>query len=295
MARATETGPVDGSERTAFARGAHQARYAPSPGPTTPTPSSGVVATMRAMAAYGPSTYGDQIADFYDEFVSLVFPSSTTEQAVAFLAELAGDGPALELGIGTGRIALPLAERGVAVTGVDASEAMVARLRRRPGGSAIPVMLGDFADLAVDGRFRVVYVVFTTFFALLTQEAQVRCFRRVAEHLTDDGVFVIEAFVPDPTLYTRGQRVAARHIEPGRLLLDVGRHDPVTQRVSAQQVIIEPTGIRMLPVELRYAWPSELDLMAELAGLRLRERFANWQREPFGAASAGHVSVYGRP
>ena len=247
------------------------------------------------MAGYEPSTYGDQIADFYDEFVGMVFPTATTEHAVAFLAQLADGGPALELGVGTGRLALPLAERGVSVTGLDASEAMLARLRKRPGATAIQVVLGDFAELAVDGRFRVVYVAFNTFFALLTQEAQVRCFRRVAEHLTDDGVFVIEAFVPDPTLYTRGQRVSARHIEPGRLLLDVGRHDPVTQRVSAQQVVIEPTGIRMLPVELRYAWPSELDLMAELAGLRLRERFGNWQREPFGAASASHISVYGRP
>jgi hypothetical protein len=108
-------------------------------------------------------------------------------------------------------------------------------------------------------------------------------------------VFVIEAFVPDPTLYTRGQRLSARHIEPGRLLVDAGRYDPVTQRVSALNVVIEETGIRLYPVELRYAWPTELDLMAELAGLRLRERFGNWQREPFGAASASHVSVYARP
>jgi SAM-dependent methyltransferase len=250
---------------------------------------------MRAMASYGPSTYGDRIADFYDEFIGLVFPSATTEQAVCFLAELAGGGPALELGIGTGRIALPLAEHGVAVTGIDASEAMLARLRSRPGGDRVLVVPGDFGELALDGRFRVVYVAFNTFFALLTQDAQVRCFRRVAEHLTDEGVFVIEAFVPDPTLYTRGQRLSARHIEPGRLLVDAGRYDPVTQRVSALNVVIEETGIRLYPVELRYAWPTELDLMAELAGLRLRERFGNWQREPFGAASASHVSVYARP
>jgi SAM-dependent methyltransferase len=158
---------------------------------------------------------------------------------VAFLAELAGSDPALELGIGTGRIARPLAECGVTVTGVDASAAMVDRLRRHPGGSDIPVVLSDFGELAVEGRFRLIYVVFNTFFALLTQAAQVRCFRRIAEHLSDDGVFVIEAFVPDPTLYTRGQRLTARHIESGRLLLDAARHDPASQRVSAQQVVLE--------------------------------------------------------
>jgi SAM-dependent methyltransferase len=245
--------------------------------------------------AYGPSTYGDRIVDYYDEMVARLFPAALTEQAVTFLAELAGAGPVLELGIGTGRIAIPLANRGLDVTGVDASEAMVAKLRSRSGGEKISVVLGDFGDLAVGGRFQLIYVVFNTFFALLTQEAQVRCFRRVAEHLDDSGAFVIEAFMPDPTLYTRGQRLATRDLEPGRVLLDAGRHDPITQRVSAQHVVIDERGIRLYPVELRYAWPSELDLMAELAGLRLRERFGNWQRGPFEGASGSHVSVYARP
>lgn len=250
---------------------------------------------MPDVAAYGPSTYGDRIADYYDEMVGQLFPAAVTEQAVSFLADLAGAGPVLELGIGTGRVAIPLANRGVAVTGVDASEAMLARLRSRPGGDKISVVLSDFGDFIVGERFRVIYVVFNTFFALLTQDTQVGCFRRVAEHLSDGGVFVMEAFMPDPTLYSRGQRLAARDVEPGRLLLDAARHDPITQRVSAQHVVIDEHGVRLYPAELRYAWPSELDLMAELAGLRLRDRFGNWQRGPFEGGSGSHISVYARP
>jgi SAM-dependent methyltransferase len=242
------------------------------------------------MDDYGPSTYGDRIADVYDAWFH---PPSDPAAAVDFLAELAGSGPALELAIGTGRIALPLAARGVQIRGIDASTAMVDKLREKPGGTDIPVTMGDFADVAVEGRFRLVFVVFNTLFALLTQEDQRRCLRNVADHLTDDGVFVVEAFVADVARFDRGQRVQTHRVEPGRLFIDASMHDPEHQRVSVQLVVFEETGFRMFPVELRYVWPSELDLMAELAGLRLRERWRDWNREPF-TGEGKHVSVYER-
>lgn len=243
------------------------------------------------MQGYGTSTYGDLIADVYDEWHA---QGEDTAATAELLAELAGDGPALELAIGTGRIALPLAERGVEVHGIDASEAMIAKLRSKPGGDRLPVTLGDFADVAVDGRFRLVYLVFNTFFALLTQQEQMRCFRNVAEHVTDDGVFVIEAFVPDLTRFARQQCVNVNRVALDEIVLDVSRHDPLGQRVDSQHVVLRADGIRLLPVRLRYAWPSELDLMAQLAGLWLHDRWAGWRREPFTAASGAHVSVYGR-
>jgi Methyltransferase domain len=241
------------------------------------------------MNGYDASTYGQRIADVYDD----VHPAHD-EAMIAALAGLAGSGPALELGIGTGRIALPLAARGVAVHGIDASPAMVDRMRAKPGGAAIPVTMGDFADVGAEGPFSLVYVVFNTFFGLLSQEAQVRCFGNVARRLTQEGVFVIEAFVPDMTRFVRGQVVNASRVENDAVLLDVSRHDPVTQRVVSQQIVLTEGGVRLFPVQIRYAWPAELDLMARLAGLRLRHRWAGWHREPFTAASGMHVSVYER-
>jgi hypothetical protein len=154
--------------------------------------------------------------------------------------------------------------------------------------------LGDFADVGVEGEFDLVYVVFNTFFALLEQEQQVRCFFNVAAHLAPAGVFVIEAFVPDPTLFDRGQRVSTTRVDADRVQLDASQLDPVRQQVTTQHILIGAEGIMLLPVQLRYAWPSELDLMARLAGLRLRERFGGWNREAFSAASGSHVSVYAR-
>lgn len=241
------------------------------------------------MDDYGPSTYGDRIADVYDAWFH---PPSDPGAAVDFLAELAGSGPALELAIGTGRIALPLAARGVEVRGIDASQAMVAKLREKPGGADIPITMGDFADVPVEGQFRLVFIVFNTLWALLTQEDQVRCVRNAARHLTNDGVFVVEAYVPDESRFDRDQRFQTNRVELDRVFLDASRHDAQNQRVSVQLIVIEDKGaIRMFPVELRYVWPSELDLMAQLAGLRLRERWGGWNREPFGN-SDWHVSVY---
>lgn len=243
------------------------------------------------MSEYGPETYGDRIAAAYDD---LYAPLAETDAIVSVLADLAAGGPALELGIGTGRVALPLAARGVAVHGLDASEAMVERLRAKSGGAAIPVTLGDFADVNVPGHFALVYVVFNTFFALLSQEEQVRCFANVATHLTDDGAFLIEAFVPDLSRFVRGQNTAAVRVETDRVSLDASRHDPVNQRVTSQHVHLSAEGVRLYPVQVRYAWPSELDLMARLAGLELRTRWGGWRGEPFTAECISHISVYVR-
>ena len=243
------------------------------------------------MPEYGPSTYGDRVADIYDHMPQVL--GRDTGDAVATLAELAGAGPVLELGIGTGRLALPLAARGLAVHGIDASEAMVKKLRAKPGGERIPVAIGDFADVAVDGRFPLIFVAFNTFFGLSSQEDQVRCFARVAEHLTDDGVFVLEAFVPDVTRFDRGQRVGVTHMGVGDVQLEASLHDPVAQRIRSHHIVMSNEGgARLYPVHVRYAWPSELDLMARLAGLHLRARWSYWDKSEFTAASRSHVSVY---
>ena len=241
------------------------------------------------MKEYTAATYGDRIAERYDD----MHPEGTATQAVAnVLAGLAAGGRALELGIGTGRVALPLAARGVEVHGIDASRAMVAKLRAKPGGAAIPVTIGDFAAFRVEGRFDLVYVIFNTFFGLVTQEAQVQCFRHVATHLEPGGVFLIEAFVPDPGRFTRDRSLSVNRIEADQVELDVARHDPLAQRVDSQHLIFTESGTRLYPVQLRYAWPSELDLMARLAGLHLRERWSDWAGAPFTAASSGHISLY---
>ncbi|HLK42756.1 MAG TPA: class I SAM-dependent methyltransferase [Thermoleophilia bacterium] len=220
-------------------------------------------------------------------------PRGDEEAAVEFLAGLSGAGPALELAVGTGRIALPLAARGVAVDGIDFSEPMVARLREKPGGDRIAVTIGDFADVPVDGSYRLIYVVFNTLFNLLDQDDQVRCFQNVAAHLEPGGAFVVEAFVPAYLLRLRDdQYVDAEQLEVDRVWLDVGRHDPVSQRLEETHVELGPDGIRLYPIVCRYAWPSELDLMARIAGLRLRERWGGWREEPFTAESRSHVSVW---
>jgi SAM-dependent methyltransferase len=240
---------------------------------------------------YDASTYGDRMAEVYDEWFAV---PSDTEDTVGFLADLAGPGPVLELGIGTGRIALPLAQKGYEVHGIDASETMVKKLRSKAGGEDIPVTIGDFAKVDVEGAFSLVYVVFNTLFALLSQEDQVRCFSNVARRLREGGVFAIEAFVPDMTRWDRDQRVEAQHVEKDSVVLGAAILDPVAQRITSNHLHVSEKGVKMYPVRLRYAWPSELDLMARLAGLRLRERWGGWHREPFAASSAKHISVYDR-
>jgi SAM-dependent methyltransferase len=242
------------------------------------------------MEGYRQETYGDRIADTYDHLTATL---PDPDDCVDRLAELAGPGPALELGIGTGRIALPLAARGVEVHGIDASAAMVERLRAKPGGDAIKVTMGDFAGLPVEGSFPLVYVVFNTFFSLLTQDEQVGCFRAVAARLAPGGAFVLEAFVPDPTLHPGGQSMRARHLGLELVRFDMAMHDPVAQRVDFQNVLVAADGIRFYPGAIRYAWPAELDLMARLAGLGLRERWGGWRREPYTGSTDGlYVAVY---
>lgn len=241
------------------------------------------------MKDYTAATYGDRIAERYDR----MHPDGPATQAVAkVLAGLAAGGRALELGIGTGRVALPLAAHGVEVHGIDASHAMVEKLRAKPDGAGIPVTIGDFAAFQVDGKFSLIFVVFHTFFGLATQEAQVQCFRNAAAHLHPGGVFLIEAFVPNPGRFTRAQSLNVNRIEADQVELDVARHDPLTQRVHSQHLIFTESGTRLYPVQLRYAWPAELDLMARLAGLRLRERWSDWTGAPFTAASNSHISLY---
>jgi SAM-dependent methyltransferase len=244
------------------------------------------------MAEFEPTAYGETIAEVYDEWPGT---PATGEETAASLAALAPGKRLLELGVGTGRVALPLVERGFDVTGVDVSEAMVARLRAKPGGDRVTIAMGDMADVPPDGPFDLVYVVFNTFWGLTTQDAQLRCFENVAGRLAPAGLFVIEAFVPDLARFDRGQRLHAERVELELVQIAVARHFASEQRVVNQHVQLRPDGsVRFFPVEIRYAWPSELDLMARLGGLRLRDRFAGWGREPFGDESGRHVSVYER-
>lgn len=243
------------------------------------------------MDEYTSATYGDRIADFYDE----IYESPPTEQQIDLLEEMANRGNVLELGIGTGRLAIPLRARGIAVEGLDSSEAMVAKMRAKDLGTSIPVTIGDFERFDLGRSFDLIFVAFNTFFGLLTQEAQVTCFERVAAHLGADGVFLMEAFVPDLSRFDRGQRTSVGHISLARTELDVAMHSPAEQRVDSQTIIIEDgQPARLLPVSLRYSWPAELDLMARLAGLRLRDRWADWDRSPFGDDSSKHISVWSR-
>ena len=244
------------------------------------------------MDDYGASTYGDRIADIYDSLYSDVPFSGDPVRTASFLRDLSGSGPALELGIGTGRVALPLRETGVEVHGIDASEAMVAQLRAKPGGADVPVTIGDFSAFSLQARFRLVYVVFNTFFALPSPEDQVSCFRAVGRHLTDDGVFVMEAFVPDTSRFDRGQRVSAIEVGTDEIRLEVSRHDPIAQTSNTQHVVIREDGIRLYPVKIRFAFVAELDLMARLAGMRLRGRWADWDRSAFSSDSPKHISVW---
>ena len=231
--------------------------------------------------------YGERVAGVYDDWYAELDP-----HAVDALADLAGGGKALELGIGTGRIALPLSAKNVEVHGIDASPSMISRLREKPGGDRITVTQGNFADVPVEGKFALVFIVFNTFFMLTTQEEQVQCFRNVAQHLAPGGCFVIEAFVPDVTRFLHGQANWATKVTAGEVLLDVSNHDASTQRVTGQKVVITEGNVRLYPSQIRYCYPSELDLMAQLAGLRLRERWSNWKRESFDSESAKHISIY---
>jgi SAM-dependent methyltransferase len=237
--------------------------------------------------------FGERVASHYDERSDAMSSPEVVGPVVDLLAELAGDGAALEFAIGTGRIALPLAERGVRVAGIDNSEAMLSRLRAKPGADRIEAVFGDIADARVDGEFAVVYLVFNTIGNLASQDAQVACFQNAAAHLRSGGRFVIENGVPPLQSLPPGQTVLPFRADPEGFSFDV--FDVVTQQFSSQHFYIVDGKLEAFPVEFRYVWPSELDLMARLAGMRLENRWAGWRREPFTALSTAHVSVWVKP
>ncbi|WP_330458444.1 class I SAM-dependent methyltransferase [Streptomyces sp. NBC_00820] len=238
--------------------------------------------------------FGEAVAAGYDASSAEMFEAGVVGPAVDLLAELAGGGRALELGVGTGRIALPLARRGIEVHGIDMSRAMVERLRAKPGGDAVGVTIGDFATTRVDGSFSVAYLVFNTIMNLTSQDTQVECFRNAADHLEPGGCFVVEVVVPDLRRLPPGQDAVPFRVEDGRLGFDL--YDVATQAMSSHHVRVPEDGrATYLTVPFRYVWPAELDLMARLAGLRPRERWDGWSREPFTSESRQHVSVWEKP
>jgi SAM-dependent methyltransferase len=237
--------------------------------------------------------FGPDVAERYDERYAYEADPEVLDPILDFLVDHARGGSALELGIGTGRIALPLSERGVPVHGIDLSEAMVAQLREKPGAERVGVTIGDFASTRVDGTFSLAYLVANTIMNLTTQVEQVACFRNVATHLEPGGCFVIEVLVPGLQRLPPGEtyqpfRVSANH-------LGFDEIDVATQRLVSHHYWIEDGQVQVLSPPFRYVWPSELDLMAQLAGMTLRERWGDWTREPFASASRKHVSVWEKP
>jgi hypothetical protein len=237
--------------------------------------------------------FGEEIAARYDELHAEKSDPAVVDPIVDFLAELAGDGRALELAIGTGRIGLPLAQRGVPVHGIELSRAMVARLRAKPGGEEIEVTIGDMAATRVPGTFRVAYLVANTIGNLTSQEEQVACFRNVAAHLEPTGCFVVELIVPDLQWLPPGERTRTFHFSDDHVGVD--EYDVANQRLTSHHWNLDDGRWWRHSVPFRYAWPAELDLMAQLAGMRLRERWGGWKREKFTSDSRKHVSVWEAP
>ena len=240
------------------------------------------------MKEYSESTYGESIADIYDQWYADIDPD-----AVSTLVDLAQGGRSLELGIGTGRIALPIYQAGIEVHGIDASPAMTEKLKAKPGGQNIHIIHGDFADMDVEGHFDLIYVVFNTFFALQTQAEQIRCFNNVADHLSPNGVFLIRAFIPDMARFDDNQTVRTVAVGDDGIRLEATQIDPLLQQINSQLIYFSEEGTRMYPVKIRYAWPSELDLMANLAGLSLQHRWGTWRKDELTIQDGKHISVYG--
>jgi SAM-dependent methyltransferase len=239
------------------------------------------------MEEHDPAAYGRHMAQAYDDFYDAL--GVDTEGAVAFLAELAAGGAVLEFGIGTGRLALPLAARGLTVHGVDASREMLAHLQAKPGGEDIPVTIGDFAQVQVPGEFTLVVLALNTIYALPTQEAQLECFINAATHLRTGGYFVLEAWVPTHII-TDSIRVLL--VTEEQILLEISEADTATQRMRTAKLQLRDGEVHLYPANHRYAWPAELDLMGRLAGLRLIERWGGWRRQSFSSDSRNYISVY---
>ena len=242
----------------------------------------------------GPDGYFDErVAATYDESTAEMSTPEAVQPIVDFLVDVAGSGRALELGIGTGRIAIPLAQRGVPVQGIELSKAMTAQLRAKPGGEDIDVTIGDFATTSVEGTFSLAYLVFNTIMNLTTQEAQVACFRNVSAHLEPGGCFVIEVGVPGLQRLAPGQTIQDFHVSENSWGLD--EYDVVGQGLKSHYFRFEDGEVRHSSMPFRYVWPAELDLMAQLAGMHLRERWGGWKREPLTSESRQHVSVWEKP
>jgi SAM-dependent methyltransferase len=239
----------------------------------------------------GADGYFDEaVAATYDRDSADMFTSAAVDPAVDLLAELAGGGRALEFGVGTGRLALPLAARGVAVAGIELSRAMAARLREKPGGETIDIAIGDFASARLEGTFQLAYLVFNTIMNLTTQDVQVACFQNAAAHLAPGGAFVVEVLVPELRSLPPGQRLRDFYVSDRHWGLD--EYDVVGQRQWSHRFRFDEGGVRHASTPFRYVWPAELDLMARLAGMTPVSRWANWRREPFTAESRSHVSVW---
>jgi SAM-dependent methyltransferase len=237
--------------------------------------------------------FDERVAARYDDSSPEMFDPAVLEPTVDFLAELAGDGRALELAVGTGRIAVPLAQRGVRVDGIDMSRAMVARLQEKPGSEDIGVTIGDFATTTVEGSFSVAYLVFNTIMNLTTQAAQVACFRNVAAHLEPGGCFVVEVGVPSLRRLPPGETIHAFHVSETRWGID--EFDVARQGLTSHHFVVVDGKLEQDSIPFRYVWPAELDLMAELAGMSLRERWSDWKREAFTSESEKHISVWEKP
>src|ERR671935_1196521 len=237
--------------------------------------------------------FGEHVAERYDERYADLAGPAVVDPIVDFLADLARGGAALEFGVGTGRIALPLSQRGVRVHGIELSEAMVARLRAKPGAEEIDVTIGDFATTRVDGTFSIAYLVANTIMNLTTQDEQVACFQNVAAHLEPGGCFVIEVLVPGLRRLLPGQTFQLFDVSPTHVGFD--EYDVLRQGLVSHHYWIEDGKVERFSPPFRYAWPAELDLMARLAGMTLRERYADWKGEPFTSESEKHVSVWEVP
>ena len=240
------------------------------------------------MKHYDSGTYGRSVAPYYDGWYS-----DTDPKMLSTLKSWAGNGPALELGIGSGRVAIPLAEQGVDIHGVDSSPEMVELMRKKPGGQAIPVTIGDFAQPVEGGPFSLVFVVFNTFFGLTSQGSQLQCFRSVRKALSPGGGFALECFFPRVSRFRGGQTTRTIEADGDLVRLECSRHSEVRQTIDTTQVLLGGSrGVELLPLRIRYVWPSEMDLMAEMAGLRLESRWGSWGGDPFEDGCGKHISLY---
>lgn len=243
------------------------------------------------MDGFGPTSFGELNADGYDEDND----PGTTQEAVNFIANLAGpNAKILELAIGSGRLSLPLVEMGFDISGIEASQAMVDLMRAKPLGADVPVVIGDMADVDIEGPFDHVFLAFNTLFNLTSQEAQVRCFQNVGKKLKKGGTFLVETYVPKIVAFVNDQQVSTKKLELDKVWIEAATHDPLAQRFDMQRIRITNEGFKLVPLVMRYAHLPELDLMAQLGGMKLVERWGSWEKAPFDKDSKMHVSVYQR-